>query len=140
MSRDPAWMLAAFLTAGKRQCVFGRLTVAGKSGGAPPVDHDGDPSVLIRLEAQPIRRPAPLAQPHRHVGGIGGFGHGEAGADAPLRGIDEHSATTMPHSVHQGCEWSRQEARRQPATRTVGFNGNRRRASPRDVSYAGEAN
>ena len=58
----------------------------------------------------------------------------------PLRGIDEHSATTMPHSVHQGCEWSRQEARRQPATRTVGFNGNRRRASPRDVSYAGEAN
>ena len=68
------------------------------SSGALPVDHDGDPRVLLGVEAQPIRGPAPLAQPHRHVGGVGRLGHGEAGADASLRGIDEHTTTaTMRH-------------------------------------------
>ena len=67
MARDLARILAAFLSAGKPRCLFGReiepagIRFAGKSGGALPVDYDGEPSMLIRVEAQPIRRPAPLA-------------------------------------------------------------------------------
>jgi hypothetical protein len=54
-----------------------------KSGGVLPIDDDGDPGVVLRIKAQPVRSPATLAQPHRHVGGIGGFRHGEAGVEYP---------------------------------------------------------
>ena len=49
-----------------------------------PIDDDGDPGVLLRIEAQPVRRPATLAQPHRHVGGIGGFGTVKPALRRPL--------------------------------------------------------
>ena len=84
-------------------------STARKSGGVLPIDDDGDPGVLLRIKAQPVRRPATLAQPHRHVGGIGGFGHCEAGVAAPLGRIDEHSAATMRHQTHH-CEQSRQRS------------------------------
>src|SRR5262245_14659615 len=59
-------------------------STAGKSSCAPPVHHEGDPRVLLRIEAQCVRRPTPTAQRHRHIGGHGAFGHAEAGAAAPL--------------------------------------------------------
>src|SRR5262245_61870772 len=83
MYHDPVWMLAAFLTV-EKQAICVRLTTVARprpapgistgssrpqgneeSGGALPVDHDGDPRVLLGVEAQPIVRPAPRAQPHR---------------------------------------------------------------------------
>src|SRR6476660_749051 len=56
---------------------FGSST-AGKSSRASPVHHEGDPRVLLRIEAQCIWRPTPTAQRYRHVGGHGAFGHAEA--------------------------------------------------------------
>lgn len=64
-----------------------------------PVDHDGDPRVLLRLKTQPVRRPAAFAQPQRHVGGVGLLGHRETGAAAPLRGIDEYAAAATRHNA-----------------------------------------
>jgi hypothetical protein len=78
-----------------------------KSSRALPVHHEGDPRVLLRVEAQRVRRPTPPAKRHRHVGSVGGFGDGETGAAAPFRRIYEHSATTMRHQTHH-CERSRQ--------------------------------
>ena len=96
-------MLAPFLTAEKQAIVFGPRDcgeiVRGKLGCVLPVHHESDPGVLLRLEAQRVRRPAPLAQPHRDVGGVGTLGHGEACAAAPLRRVHENSATTMRHML-----------------------------------------
>jgi hypothetical protein len=39
------------------------------------------------------------AKRHRHVGGVGALGHGEAGAAAPLGRIYQHAATTMRHAI-----------------------------------------
>ena len=87
-------MLAPFLTAEKQAIVFGPRDcgeiVRGKLGCVLPVHHEGDPGVS---------RPAPLAQPHRDVGGVGTLGHGEACAAAPLRRVHENSATTMRHML-----------------------------------------
>jgi len=67
MYRDPTWMLAAFLTGGKQViCVREIATNVGvvvgsstarKSSRALPVHHQGDPRVLLRIEAQRVRRP-----------------------------------------------------------------------------------
>ena len=72
MYRDPAWMLAAFLTGGKQAiCVHEIATGVGvvvgsstarKSGGVLPVHHEGDPRVLFSVEAQRVRRPTPPAK------------------------------------------------------------------------------
>src|SRR5262245_14222043 len=114
MYRDPSWMLAAFRISGKQEFVsrnsHGRGLVvgsstAGKSSRAPPVHHEGDPRVLLRIEAQCVRRPTPTAKRHRHIGGHGAFGHAEARAAAPLGRIYEHAATTR-HQTHH-CERSR---------------------------------
>src|SRR5215475_431245 len=80
-------------------------SIAGKSSRAPPVHHEGDPRVLLRIEAQCVRRPTPPAKRHRHIGGHGAFGHAEARAAAPLGRIYEHAATTR-HQTHH-CERSR---------------------------------
>src|SRR5215831_6542500 len=112
MYRDPAWMLAAFLVGGKQELCprnsHGRgvgSSTAGKSSRAPPVHHEGDPRVLLRIEAQCVWRPTPTAKRHRHVGGHRAFGHAEAGAAAPVGRIYEHAPTTR-HQTHH-CERSR---------------------------------
>jgi hypothetical protein len=46
--------------------------------------------VLLRVEAQRVRRPTAPAKRHRHFSGVGARGHGEAGAAAPLGRIDEN--------------------------------------------------
>ncbi len=103
--------------------------VNGKLRCVLPVHHEGDPGVLLRLEAQRERRPAPLAQPHRDVSGVGTLGHGEACAALPLRRVHENSATTMWHVLTK----SRQQARVTPARdNPIDWNASRRRASPGD--------
>ena len=72
--------------------------------------------MLLRVEAQRVRRPTPPAKRHRHVGSVGGFGDGETGAAAPFRRIYEHSATTMRHQTHH-CERSRQRRCGRPPAR-----------------------
>jgi hypothetical protein len=74
MYRDPDWMLAAFLTGGKqaicvREIATGVGVVVGsstarKSSRALPVHHEGDPRMLLRVEAQRVRRPTPPAKRH----------------------------------------------------------------------------
>jgi|RhiMethySRZTD1v2_1073278.scaffolds.fasta_scaffold48565_5 hypothetical protein len=76
MYRDPDWMLAAFLTIGKQaiclpaanEMATGAGSVVGstarKSSRALPVHHEGDPRVLLRVEAQRVRRPTPPAKRH----------------------------------------------------------------------------
>ena len=72
--------------------------------------------MLLGFEPQTVGDPAPLAQPHRDVGGVRFRGHGEAGADAPLVGVDEDPATALPHSAHH---ISPREAQPHVAARTT---------------------
>ena len=56
-------MLAAFLTGGKQAFVSAKIAMGGDPGRlfnsgksrALPVHHEGDPRVLLRIEAQRIR-------------------------------------------------------------------------------------
>ena len=87
----------------------GSRSTARKSSRALPVHHEGDPRVLLKVEAQRVGRPTPSAKRHRYVSGVGALRDGEARAAAPLRGIHNYSATTMRHKTHHVIR-SRQRA------------------------------
>jgi hypothetical protein len=77
--------------------------------------------VLLRFEAQRVRRPTPPAKRHRHVGGVGALGHGEACAapsayprilgdddaafDSPLRMVVSTGASNRRLEINHRMEW-----------------------------------
>src|SRR4029078_6472167 len=78
-----------------------QIITAESCRAACPVDAGRAPGILLGFEPQPIGDPAAFAQSHRDVGRVCFRGHGEAGAHAPLVGVDENLATAMPHFAHQ---------------------------------------
>jgi hypothetical protein len=89
------------------------------SGSFYPVDYDRDPGVLLALKTQSVRRPAPLAQPQGDVSCVGVFRHGETRADAPSRGFDKHTATTVRHLGTRTLNDRARERCQVPATKQL---------------------
>jgi len=102
-------------------------STAGKSSCAPPVHHEGDPRVLLRIEAQSVRRQPRLRSAIDTSAATALSGTLKPALRRPL-GVSTNTRRRRDIRLTIANGLERSPARNRPSR----CNGNRRRPSPRD--------